>query len=303
MLIELFLLCIGAFLLFFLPWAMLYDIAPALRIFPLPFRKGFQYFDQITEHILKVVGEHKMSRVAGKPRDLIDIYLEEMEKRADQCTTFNDSQMVTLLFDLFLAGTETTSNTLRTITLYLMTHTYIQERCQQEIDEVLGSREHVTYEDRNAMPYVQAVIHEAQRVGDIAPLSMFHTATTNTKLQGYSIPKGTIIIPYLSSTLRDKSQWKFPNEFNPENFLNEKGEFVKPDAFMPFSVGSRACLGESLARMELFLILVTILRRFRLIWPEDAGVPDFNLTYGGTQSVKPYCLCAELRRPEKTCKS
>lgn len=52
----------------------LYDIAPALRIFPLPFRKGFQYFDQIKQHILEVVGEHKMSRVAGKPRDLIDIY-------------------------------------------------------------------------------------------------------------------------------------------------------------------------------------------------------------------------------------
>ncbi|XP_073668957.1 cytochrome P450 2B4-like isoform X3 [Paramisgurnus dabryanus] len=274
------------------PWAMLYEIAPALRIFPLPFRKSFQYFDQIKQHILKVVGEHKMSRVAGKPRDLIDIYLEEMEKRADQCTTFNDSQMVTLLFDLFLAGTETTSNTLRTLTLYLMTHTYIQEQCQQEIDEVLGAREHVTYEDRNAMPYIQAVIHEAQRVGDIAPLSMFHTATTNTKLQGYSIPKGTIIIPYLSSALRDKSQWKFPNEFNPQNFLNENGEFVKPDAFMPFSVGSRACLGENLARMELFLILVTILRRFRLIWPEDAGVPDFNLIYD--QSLVPSTAINEL---------
>ncbi|XP_065145188.1 cytochrome P450 2F2-like isoform X2 [Paramisgurnus dabryanus] len=283
------------------PWEMLFEIAPALRIFPLPIRKGFQYFEQIKEHNLKVIGEHKMSRVAGKPRDLIDVYLEEMEKREDQCTIFNDSQMATLLFDLFLGGTDTTSNTLRTLTLYLMTYTYIQERCQQEIDEVLGACEHVTYEDRNAMPYIQAVIHEAQRVGDLAPLSMFHSTTTNTQLHGYSIPKGTIIIPNLSSALRDKSQWKFPDEFNPENFLNEKGEFVKPDAFMPFSVGSRACLGESLARMELFLILVTILREFRLIWPEDAGVPDFNYIYGLTQSVKPYRLRVELRRPEKTC--
>ncbi len=48
--------------------------------------------------------------------------------------------------------------------------------------------------------------------------------------------QGTIIIPYLSSALREKSQWKFPHEFNPQNFLN-KGEFVKPDAFMPFSAG------------------------------------------------------------------
>ncbi|XP_026070856.1 cytochrome P450 2F2 isoform X1 [Carassius auratus] len=284
-------------------WAMIYEIAPVLRIFPLPFCKAFQYYGEIKNHILKVVDEHKKSRVTGEPRDLIDCYLEEIEKRADQRTTFDDSQMVTLLFDLFAAGTETTSNTLRTLTLYLMSHTHIQEQCQREIDEVLGDREHVTFEDRNAMPYVQAVIHEGQRVGDIAPLSLFHTATTNTQLQGYNIPKGTIIIPYLSSALREKGQWKFPDEFNPQNFLNDKGEFVKPNAFMPFSAGSRVCLGENLARMELFLIMVTVLRRFRLVWPEDAGEPDFKLIFGGTQSVKPYRLTVQLRTPGETCKS
>ncbi|KAI2662413.1 Cytochrome P450 2J2 [Labeo rohita] len=170
---------------------ILYEIAPVLRIFPLPFRKAFQYFGVINNHILKVVDEHKKSRVTGEPRDLIDCYLEEMEK-------------------------------------------------------------------------------------------------------------GTIIIPYLSSALREESQWKFPHEFNPQNFLNDKGEFVKPDAFMPFSVGPRMCLGENLARMELFLILVTVLRRFRLVWPEDAGEPDFKLTFGGTQSVKPYRLTVQLRTPGET---
>ncbi len=68
------------------------------------------------------------------------------------------------------------------------------EQCQREIDEVLGDREHVTFEDRNAMPYVQAVIHEGQRVADIVPLSVFHTATTNTQLRGYNIPKVTFTI-------------------------------------------------------------------------------------------------------------
>ncbi|XP_013883928.1 cytochrome P450 2D9-like [Austrofundulus limnaeus] len=82
-----------------------------------------------------------------------------------------------------------------------------------------------------------------------------------------------MVIQNMESVLREEGQWKFPQEFNPENFLNEQGEFVKPEAFMPFSAGPRMCLGEGLARMELFLMTVTLLRKFKFIWPEDAGEP------------------------------
>lgn len=59
--------------------------------------------------------------------------------------------------------------------------------------------------------------------------------------------------------------------------------------------GPRVCPGEGLTRMELFLIFVMLLRRFKFIWPEDAGVPDYTLTFGFTQTTSPYRMCVKLR--------
>ncbi|CAB1344825.1 unnamed protein product [Coregonus sp. 'balchen'] len=210
-------------------------------------RNVFHKFNQMKEHIKKVVTKHKSSRVAGEPRDLLDCYLDQIDK----------------------------------------------------ITDVLEGRADASFEDRHAMPYVQATIHEAQRMSDTIPLSVFHTTCSDTQLHSYQLPQGTMVIPNLSSVLHEEGQWKFPHEFNPENFLNEVGEFVKPEAFLPFSAGPRVCLGEGLARMELFLVLVTLLRRFRFVWPEDGGVPDFSLIFGGTQSQKPYRLGVRLRSSER----
>ncbi|XP_029010218.1 cytochrome P450 2J6-like isoform X1 [Betta splendens] len=277
------------------PWAMLYDSLPFIRSLPLPFTKAFRNMETVRTLAKKLIREHKKSRVPGEPRDFLDCYLDELEKRDSEKTTFSEEQLIMYAIDLQFAGTDTTSNTLLTGFLYLMTHPDIQERCQQEIDQVMEGKDQICFDDRHNMPFTQAVIHEVQRVANTVPLSVVHCTTRDTDLMGYSIPKGTVIIPNLSSLLNEQGQWKFPNDFNPKNFLNNKGEFVKPEAFMPFSAGPRTCLGEGLARMELFLIMVTLLKKFKFIWPEDAGEPDYTLVYGATQTPKPYYMKVQLR--------
>ncbi|XP_038146930.1 cytochrome P450 2F2-like isoform X1 [Cyprinodon tularosa] len=276
-------------------WAMIYDSLPISRNLPLPFRKAFKNAEICENHVFRLVNEFKKTRVPGEPRHFVDCYLDELEKRGDDASSFSEEQLITYSLDLHFAGTDTTSNTLLTGFLYLMNYPHVQQRCQLEIDQVLEGKDRVTYEDRNNMPYVQAVIHEIQRIANTVPLSVFHCTTKDTELMGYSIPKGTMIIQNLNSVLREEGQWKFPHEFNPENFLNEQGEFVKPEAFMPFSAGPRMCLGEGLARMELFLIMVTLLKKFKFIWPEDAGEPDFTPVYGVTLTPKPYHMKVQLR--------
>ncbi|XP_057185587.1 cytochrome P450 2F2-like [Triplophysa rosa] len=277
------------------PWGMVYDTMPLLRNLPLPYQKALRDYNTVNMYVSGIVNEHRATRVPGEPRDVIDCYLDEMEKRGESCVIFDESQMVVLLLDILFAGTDTTSNTLRYTVLCLMTYPEIQEKCHLEMNGVLKDKAQVSFEDRHKMPYTQAVIHECQRMASTLPLSVFHCTTRDTKLMGYQIPKGTLIIPDLSSVLYEKDKWKFPHEFHPVNFLNDQGQFEKPEAFMPFSVGPRTCLGEGLARMELFLILVSLLRRFQFIWPEDAGEPDFTPVFGVTQAPRPYRMIVNLR--------
>ncbi|XP_072520419.1 cytochrome P450 2F2-like isoform X2 [Salminus brasiliensis] len=281
-------------------WGMLYDMVPMVRSLPLPFRKAFKHFEEIKKMIATMVEKHRKTRVPGEPESFVDCYLDELEKKGNNGTYFNDADLVRTIMDLQGGGTETSSNTLLTAFLYLMKHTDIQERCQQEIDEVLEGKANVSFEDRHNMPYTNAVLHECQRIASTLPLSVPHCTTNDTDLMGYSIPKGTLIIPNLHSVLYEEGQWKFPHEFNPANFLSEQGQFEKPEAFVPFSIGPRMCLGESLARMELFLIFVTLLRRFQFFWPEDAGEPDFTPVFGVTLTPKPYKMGLRLRQ---TCKN
>ncbi|XP_056595363.1 cytochrome P450 2F2-like isoform X2 [Triplophysa dalaica] len=281
------------------PWNLIYDTLPVLKNFPLPFKKAFANVEKIKNMTLNVINEHKRTRVPGEPRDFIDCYLDELDKRGNDGSSFDESQLIMYILDLHFAGTDTTSNTLLTAFLYLMNHPDVQARCQREIDNVLEGKDHASFEDRHNMPYTQAVIHEVQRVANTVPLSVFHCTTKDTELMGYNIPKGTLIIPNLTSVLNEEGQWKFPHEFNPDNFLNDQDQFEKPEAFIPFSIGPRVCLGEALARMELFLILVTLLRRFQFVWPEDAGKPDYTPLFGVTQTPKPYRMHIKLREIAK----
>ncbi|KAI4884382.1 hypothetical protein NFI96_011229 [Prochilodus magdalenae] len=284
-------------------WGMIYDTLPMVRSLPLPFKKALSNTKSLKQMAAKMISKHKTTRVPGEPKSFVDCYLDEIDRVcidivacAAHGSSFAEDQLLMNVLNLHFAGTDTTSNTLLTAFLYLTTHPDFQEKCQQEIDDVLKGKVHPSFEDRHNMPFTQAVIHEVQRIANTVPLSVFHCTSRDTELMGYSIPKGTLIIPNLSSVLSEEGQWKFPHEFNPANFLNEQGQFEKPEAFLPFSAGPRMCLGEGLARMELFLILVTLLRRFQFFWPEDAGEPDFTPVYGITLTPKPYRMGVRLRQ-------
>uniref|UniRef100_A0A8C9AYJ7 Cytochrome P450 2D6 n=1 Tax=Prolemur simus TaxID=1328070 RepID=A0A8C9AYJ7_PROSS len=245
----------------------------------------------------ELVTEHRMTRdPAQPPRDLTDAFLAEVEKaKGNPNSSFTDENLRLVVSDLFSAGMVTTSTTLAWGLLLMILHPDVQCRVQQEIDKVIGKVRRPEMGDQAHMPFTTAVIHEVQRFADIVPLGLPHMTCRDIEVQGFLIPKGTTLFTNLSSVLKDEAVWEKPFRFHPEHFLDAQGRFVKPEAFMPFSAGRRMCLGEPLARMELFLFFTSLLQRFSFSVPpghprpSDHGVCNFLVT------PSPYQLCAVPR--------
>uniref|UniRef100_A0A8C0JFT4 Cytochrome P450 n=1 Tax=Chelonoidis abingdonii TaxID=106734 RepID=A0A8C0JFT4_CHEAB len=243
------------------------------------------------------VKQNQATLDVNSPRDFIDCFLIQMEKeKQNPSSEFNIKNLELTTLNLFFAGTETVSSTLRYGFLLLMKHPEVLGKMHEEIDQVIGQSRVPAIEDRSQMPYTDAVIHEIQRFSDLIPMDVPHIVTRDTQFRGYTIPQGTEIYPILSTVLRDPSKFKTPESFNPRNFLEEMGQFRKNDAFVPFSSGKRICLGEALARMELFLFFTTILQRFTLkplMAPEDIDTKPLE---NGFAKIPPfYQLCVVPR--------
>ncbi|ELU05557.1 hypothetical protein CAPTEDRAFT_164179 [Capitella teleta] len=259
----------------------------------LPHRENFKRLIAADNHLKTVVKrqieEHRRTLDDVEDRDIIDLCLRKQAGDGEDATLFNDEQLSHFIADLFLAGAETTATTLGWAYLYMAEHPEIQEKCFQEIYNVLGDRP-PTMADRSKLPFVEATISEVQRIRTIAPLSVLHTTTQDATLRGYSIPKGTWVFPMLYAVSADEKQWKQPADFNPERFLDASGDYAKRESLIPFSVGPRMCAGEMLAKMELFIFFTMLLQNFRFSKNSPDQKIDLDPILGITWSAKPQTI-------------
>eukprot|EP00058_Branchiostoma_floridae_P019889 XP_002605379.1 hypothetical protein BRAFLDRAFT_278496 [Branchiostoma floridae] len=221
------------------------------------------------------IAAHKETFDPNDIRDFIDTYLLEIRNKEGQDgNDFSDRQLEYLIGDLFLAGTETTSSTLTWALLYMLRHPDIQDKVHQEIDNTIGQNVTPSLTHRSQLPYTEAVIAEVMRINPIAAVGAMHSTSNDTTLFGYDIPKDTVVFPNIWAVLHNPAVYPEPDVFKPERFLDDSGQFKKGDNFIPFSLGRRACLGEQLARMELFLFFTSLMQRFAFKLPEGADQPS-----------------------------
>uniref|UniRef100_A0A8C5Q861 Cytochrome P450 n=1 Tax=Leptobrachium leishanense TaxID=445787 RepID=A0A8C5Q861_9ANUR len=211
------------------------------------------------------------------------------QEKDNPSSEFNEWNLVAIIHNFFMAGTEAVSSMLRNALLINLYHPEVQEKLHSEVDGVIGRDRIPNIKDRPNMPYTEAVMHEVLRFGDLAPFSVPHMVTKDVEFKGYFLPKGTEVYPLLCTVHRDPTKFETPNKFNPNHFLDENGKFMKNDAMMAFSAGKRICPREQLAWMEAFLFLTMILQNFNLtsqtrlteadITPKLAGFQNFPIHY------------------------
>lgn len=215
---------------------------------------------------------HQDTYQDGLVRDYIDGFLSEMKQQDDGNRTFTRNLLKGNVASFFGAGSETVRAAIEWLLLMSAMKPDLQRRIHAEIDAVLANAEnsHVSWSDRNRMPYTQAFMWETMRCKPVNPLSLMRYAGTDVKVGGYVIPRGSVVIASLWSIFYDPEFWGDPEVFRPERFLTNDGTRPqKPERFIPFSYGKRSCPGEVIANMETFIYFTSILQHFTVEAPPD----------------------------------
>ncbi|XP_077351276.1 steroid 17-alpha-hydroxylase/17,20 lyase isoform X1 [Festucalex cinctus] len=269
----------------------LVDIFPWLQVFPNADLRLLKQCVSTRDKLLhKKYEEHKAQYCDNLQRDLIDALLRAKHSAENNNTAemssealgLSDDHILMTVGDIFGAGVETTITVLRWAIIYLIYHPEVQKRIQEEMDNKLGRERTPLLSDRGSLPYLEATIREVLRIRPVSPLLIPHVALQDTSLGNFQVRKGTRVIVNLWSLHYDEKEWKHPELFDPGRFLNSDGTGVinPSSSYMPFGAGVRVCLGEALAKMELFIFLSWILQRFTFSTPPGQPPPLLEGKFG-----------------------
>ncbi|EIW80565.1 cytochrome P450 [Coniophora puteana RWD-64-598 SS2] len=169
---------------------------------------------------------------------------------------------------MFTAGFETTYTTLLAFFLTMAIHPEVQIRAQSEMDVRLGKGVLPSFEDRDKLPYVDAILREIMRMYVMLPLALPHATTSDDIYEGYFIPKGKLM-------LREDPRWTNPEVFDPSRHLTTSGNLVSKvgteiSGSPAFGFGRRKCPGRFVAENTLWAAVASALAAFK-IFPADEG--------------------------------
>ncbi|KAK0426805.1 hypothetical protein QR680_009910 [Steinernema hermaphroditum] len=236
---------------------------------------------------------------SGDGNDYIDAYLIEMNRRkanGEDMGWFSIENLVHNMMDLWIAGMETTVITLLWAFIYFLNHPDAQDRLREEIYRTTRGERLVELSDRVAMPFAHAVAIEVQRTARIGNFNLFHRTTAETVIDGHVLPKGTITVPQVSVIMHDDGVFQNPDQFDPDRYFKGDRKTLEQNV-VAFGFGKRACLGEGLAKAELFLIIMNMVQRFKVSTVPGGDPPSLKAVSEGSSLMhrpRPYNVQIEV---------
>lgn len=279
---------------------MLADIFPILSWTPW-IRSKYQEYDRCT-NILREIGRNaiKEKREKGEATesfDLTDDFLKNHDFVPSQDAMKNFEEIAQ---DMFTAGTLTTATTLTFCVIQLVGNPVLQEQLFLEIERNLGKNTELTMADMHKLPYMQGFIHEILRFYPAVPF-IPHATHQETTVRGFHLPANTFVSINCVNINNNPSIFHNPRVFHPLRWLDKDGKFKVDmvDEIITFGKGKRFCVGKSLARMEIFLMVVKLVQRYRLSVPEGHKIPSCAPKLGSVAFIpETFKLLATIRKPE-----
>ncbi|GMR54425.1 hypothetical protein PMAYCL1PPCAC_24620 [Pristionchus mayeri] len=257
--------------------------------------KGFM--DESNEIVVNAIKTtEKNFNPDNQPRSYVESFLREMKKNEEAgkpAGNFHYEQMKSSASTIWGAGFDTTVSILRMCCLELVNNPQVQRKLQKEIDDIIGERR-IRNDDQKQLPYTCAFLQEIYRLGHVLPINFLRQTTQDTTIEGFRLASGTTVLPQFSMVHSDPKEFERPDFFCPERHIDDEGSFIKDPRITPFSIGKRACLGETLARMEIFVLFATFVQTCHFT-PAGKVPPPIDFIYGFTRSVNHFVVKIEPR--------
>jgi cytochrome P450 len=269
------------------------DYIPWLRFLPNNTLKEAKKVEAVQTGIVESLVDSVKARSnldLENPTCLIEVMLAK-EKEGE----LNIDVIRDLIGDLLAAGIDTSAQTVSWLLLILANRPDIQRKVHEELDRVVGPNNVPTLEDRERLPYLNAVVMENMRYRTVGPFGLPHKATKSCIIGGFAISEGAQVLGNIYGIHHDSRFWDSPDEFIPERFLPLPDGSPSPamtgPAFIPFGVGHRACPGRRFADIVVWAHASRLLHRFQfdVLAPDGCRLPEDEV-FGLTVSPKPFAL-------------
>jgi cytochrome P450 len=233
-------------------------------------RRAQREYDFLDSLVYRIISERQAKGNSEEHNDLLAMLMGAMDEDGTQMTP---KQLRDETMTLFLAGHETTAQTLAWTWYMLSENPSVEARLGEELRSVLGGKL-PQGTDLMRLPYLHAVVNEILRLYPPAYI-VARTSVERCQIGGYDFPEGTTFLMSQWVMHRDSRYYEDPDAFRPERWLDGLADRLPAGAYFPFGDGPRRCIGQGFAMLEASLVIATLAQRFRFsLVPGEVVVPE-----------------------------